>query len=127
MTREEARKAAEVMLAYADGKEIEYKCHNFSDASWLKTIDGEPLFNWYTTDYRIKKEPTYRPFRDKEECWAEMQKHKPFGWVVYDYWYDLVCGVSEKTCKITEGPICYKDAFEYLSFPDGTPFGIKEE
>ena len=26
MTKEEARKAAEVMTAYADGKEIEFKC-----------------------------------------------------------------------------------------------------
>ena len=27
---------------------------------------------------RIKKEPKFRPFKDAEECWNEMQKHQPF-------------------------------------------------
>lgn len=30
-------------------------------------------------DYRIK--PEYRPFKDAKECFEEMQKHKPYGWV----------------------------------------------
>ena len=32
MTREEARKAAEVMMAYADGKDIEFR--KFGDTFW---------------------------------------------------------------------------------------------
>ena len=28
-------------------------------------------------------EPSYRPFVTKEECWGEMLKHQPFGWI-YD-------------------------------------------
>ena len=31
-------------------------------------------------------EPKYRPFKNAEECWQEMQKHQPFGWIT------LQCG-----------------------------------
>ena len=68
MTREEARKAAEVMMAYAEGKEIEHFDEYIND--WDKVDD--PKFNWGIDVYRIKKEPTYRPFKNKEECWAEI-------------------------------------------------------
>ena len=81
MTREEARKAAEVMMAYADGKNVEYKRLTFSGDSWCEIVGGEPVFDWHHAYYRIKKESTYRPFKDKEDCWAEMQKHQPFGWM----------------------------------------------
>ena len=57
MTREEARKAAEVMLAYVNGEEIEYTvkgCNN-----WMK-VDS-PSFNW-DWEYRIKpKQPKFDP------------------------------------------------------------------
>lgn len=52
MTREKAKKAAEVMLAYADGKEIQY----YDDC--FKWIDvNEPAFDWFKREYRIKQEP----------------------------------------------------------------------
>lgn len=50
MTREEARKAAEVMLAYADGKEIEWS--HRGEEKWLEV--GGPDFNWDHLKYRIK-------------------------------------------------------------------------
>lgn len=78
MTEEKARKAAEVMIAYAEGKEIEFKPLDYN--TWCNVI-GDPLFDWSHNDYRIKSKPKYRPFKDKEECWTEMQKHQPFGWV----------------------------------------------
>lgn len=116
MTREEARKAAEVMLAYAEGKEIE-GLH--SSDGWI--ILEEPLFNWDRTEYRIKPEPTYRPFKDKEECWNEMQKHQPFGWVkgINDNTYRSILSINDSGF--------YKDTFDEFTFADGTPFGIKEE
>lgn len=122
MTREEARKAAEVMMAYADGKEIEI----FNSIKEWK-ISQCPAFNWGECHYRIKKEPTYRPFKDKEECWAEMQKHQPFGWVMAReaFRQGLIIG----NCYICLEGITfdYNEAFEEVKFLDGTPFGIKEE
>ena len=78
MDRNEARKAAEVMLAYADGKEIEWKDKN-SSSKWVP--NERIYFNWEINDYRVKPESKYRPFKDAEECWQEMQKHQPFGWI----------------------------------------------
>ena len=50
MTREEARKAAEVMLAYADGKEIEFLNNS---REWKSSLN--PVFNWEIFKYRNKK------------------------------------------------------------------------
>ena len=123
MTREEARKAAEVMMAYADGKEIESKRRIFSNDSWYEIKNGEPVFNWQNCDYRIKKEPKlksiYRPFKDKEECWNEMQKHRPFGWVKNTGLLTCLTSIGDTTD--------FNYAYEVLCFADGTPFGIKEE
>ena len=33
--------------------------------------------------YGKPTEPTYRPFKSKEECWQEMIKHQPFGRVFF--------------------------------------------
>lgn len=79
--------------------------------------------------YRIKSEPKYRPFKTQEECWNEMLKHQPFGWVKSPRG-ELFC-----IDKVFEEGIVYKHSSchfnEYLegqySFVDGTPFGIKEE
>lgn len=119
MTREEARKAAEVMMAFADGKEVE-----FLDPLGNWSSDTTPTFNWFNFDYRIKPKqkpkPTYRPFKDKEECWEEMQKHQPFGWVIdkntKDYQNLLILGGAG-----------YELLFQHSVFADGTPFGIMEE
>lgn len=115
MTREKARKAAEVMLAYADGKEIELFSRYAMD--WIKA--DAPNFNWESINYRIQPEPTYRPFKDKEECWEEMQKHQPFGWVKHTG--SLICLTS------IDDTTDFNRYYEILSFADGTPFGIKEE
>lgn len=41
-----------------------------------------PHFDCDSKIYRINKPGVnYRPFANEEECWQEMQKHQPFGWV----------------------------------------------
>lgn len=66
-------------------------------------------------------EPTYRPFKDREECWQEMLKHQPFGWIKN----------TEDGDYYQMGNIHNKMDFKYLlriyQFADGTPFGIKED
>lgn len=134
MTREEARKAAEVMLAYANGKEIEtlrfeeyVPCENPS-FNW---IDGKGIEN-----YRIKPKPRYRPFKTQEECWNEMLKHQPFAFLSSANGYDWfsICRVFEEEGipKITFASNPYSDydmtkVFDTFQFADGIPFGIKEE
>lgn len=66
-------------------------------------------------------EPTYRPFKDKEECWNEMLKHQPFGWIknTKGGGYYQMGNVHNKTD--------FKDLLRICQFADGTPFGIKED
>ena len=120
MTREEARKAAEVMLAYADGKQIEYKVRGGDEWRPINELDT-PLFDWNSTKYRIKPESTYRPFKNKEECWAEMQKHRPFGWLKHkeDGYLTCLIDVKDDVNFIVDN--------EKFTFADETPFGINEE
>ena len=124
MTREEARKAAEVMLAYANGEEIEIAYSNSSH----QTVTS-PEFNWGKVEYRVKSKPTYRPFKDKEECWNEMLKHHPFGWVkeISSEMLYLINGISDMSIVIMEDISSFKEAMNIYEFKDGTPFGIKEE
>ena len=127
MTREEARKAAEVMLAYANGEEIETLC--FGDYIPCEN----PSFNWVDgksiKNYRIKPKPRYRPFKTQEECWNEMLKHQPFGWVkeISSEMLYLINGMSNESIVIMEDINSFKEAMNIYEFKDGTPFGIKEE
>lgn len=128
MTREKAKEAAEVMMAYADGKEIEFKCKKAEN--WrLCQEKGVLFFNWQDSEYRIKKEPTYRPFKNKEECWEEMLKHQPFGWIRNGVYYQLIRNINNAFIYVDDFVMGfnYKEALCNFTFIDGTPFGIKEE
>lgn len=128
MTKEEARKAAEVMMAYADGKEIEFKTKKAEN--WrLCEERGVLFFNWQDSEYRIKKEPTYRPFKNAKECWEEMLKHQPFGWIRNGKYYQLIRNVNNASIYVDYfvKEFNYKEALGEFIFIDGTPFGIKEE
>lgn len=128
MTREKARKAAEVMMAYAEGKEIEFKTKKAEN--WqLCEEKGELFFNWQDSEYRIKKEPTYRPFKNAKECWAEMLKHQPFGWIRNGVYYQLIRNVNNASIYVDYfvKEFNYEEALGEFIFIDGTPFGIKEE
>lgn len=66
-------------------------------------------------------EPTYRPFKTKDECWDEMLKHKPFGWI-----YHKVCNCYAPIRVDIEDNTGFKSFFNLYTFADGTPFGILE-
>lgn len=128
MTREEAKKAAEVMSAFAEGKKIEYKVREGDEWRPINELDT-PLFDWNSTEYRIKKEPTYRPFTNAQECWEEMHKHSDFGWVRRGTHY-LNIGELNITFVLLEASddvFVFEDAFNKFTFIDGSPFGFKEE
>ena len=128
MTREEARQAAEVMMAYAEGKEIELNGRSSCGCQmWEETSD--PTFNWYDFMYRTKTKPKYRPFKTREECWEEMMKHRPFGWVkeISSEMLYLINGISDMSIVIMENIDSFKEAMNIYEFKDGAPFGVVEE
>ena len=113
MTREEAKELLPIIQAFAEGKTVEHL-----DVDKWEEIEN-PLFCAGPKRYRIKSEPKYRPFKDKEECWQEMQKHQPFGWIKKNGNYINITLVA--------GSSSYSAGLKNLTFVDGTPFGIKEE
>lgn len=52
MTRLEARQAAEIMLAYSDGKQIEFRRAQ-SEEEWK--VAAYPFFDWLRFEYRVYK------------------------------------------------------------------------
>lgn len=129
MTREEAKELIPIIQAFAEGKEIESRCIKGDKSLWYD--DEDPTFD-NDLEYRIKPEPKYYPFANVEECWNEMKKHQPFGWVKdnKDGHYALVTSVltDEKEVYIDgiSGLNLYT-AINYYTFVDGTPFGVKVE
>lgn len=81
----------------------------------LREVTVEDILN-ITID-----EPKYRPFKDTEECWNEMQKHEPFGWLKSKNENYLNVLGSINNAKN------YQYLFDNFTFADGTPFGIKED
>ena len=125
MTVQEIREAAKVMEAYTNGKKIQYLN---DDNGWIDAPN--PLFDWDNCVYRIKPEDTYRPFKTQEECWNEMLKHQPFGWVRSKKYNALlwnVTSINKDDITIICDYYKFHRAFECFEFTDGTPFGIKEE
>jgi hypothetical protein len=85
---------------------------------------------WNNTEYRIKPEPKYRPFANAEECWAEMLKHQPFGWIKCKEGYFNIVYVDDYYVGLADPDgssisLASKNSYQDNTFADGTPFGIK--
>lgn len=135
MNRKEAAELLPILVAFAEGKVIE--CRTKPSAlrkGWRDINDWveiEDIAYWSNVEYRIKpkSESKYRPFKDTEECWQEMLKHQPFGWVkekernvrtVINY-------VHNDGVMFSCGSVLFERLFDIYTFADGTPFGVKLE
>ena len=123
MTREEAKELLPIIQAFVEGKAIQYKTKY---VDWIET----DCPTWVKqSQYRIKPEPKYRPFRTQEECWNEMHNHPDFGWVVAEdskiMYHIYVVGIGY--VLIDGMSISFSETFAEYEFTDGTPFGIKEK
>ena len=126
MTREEAKQILPIIQAFAEGKVIECR----EKDKWYKVLEICNEMN--PQDYRIKPEPKYRPFKDAEECWQEMLKHQPFGWLKGDKCFYNIVSVSNIDVSMANvsGDIVTLDFSEVMednTFADGLPFGVKVE
>ena len=129
MTREEAKRRAELYSALAEGKTIQVQ--NPNEGEWFDVKIETLRSICEELKYRIKPESQYRPFKTQEECWNEMLKHQPFGWVRNNDTQRL-CNIGSigrnNYGVVIDNSILYFDlAFNTCNFVDGTPFGIKEE
>lgn len=135
MDRNQAKEFYHILQAYAEGKVIE--CRTKPSAlskSWRDMNDWTEMKDityWSNIEYRIKPESKYRSFKDAEECWTEMQKHQPFGWVKSkeDGSRSLITLIiSEENIDINcIGGFTLDNIMKRFTFADGAVFGILEE
>ena len=135
MDRNQAKEFYPFLQAFAKGEAIE--CRTKPSAvkgtsvpnNWTEMTEIE---FWNNTEYRIKPEPKYRPFKDAKECWAEMLKHQPIGWVKRkgNEHYSLITDVDDIKYGIS---LNERSGFDMnyvwvnYTFADGTPFCVKVE
>ena len=138
MDRNQAKEFYPILQAFAEGKAIE--CRTKPSAlskSWQGMNDWTEIKEigyWDNIEYRIKPEPKYRPFKDAKECWQEMQKHQPFGWIISQNGEvnSLIIFIDNEGIVIGDrnngviGFVTATDLFK-IKFADGTPFGVKVE
>lgn len=137
MNRIEAKEFYPFLQAFAEGKIIETRRKPSAikgtsvPNDWTKMKEIE---FWNNTEYRIKPESKYRPFKDAKECWAEMLKHQPFGWLISQNGEvnSLIIFIDNEGIVIGDrnngviGFVTATDLFK-IKFADGTPFGVKVE
>lgn len=130
--KEEVKSVMNIIQAFADGKTIQ--AIDPYDDEWCNQtkLNFKALFEG---QYRIKPDSKaktkYRPFANAEECWNEMQKHQPFGWVkdneTQSFFVCKAFGNLLFSIGIEDKPYNYNEVLRDYTFADGTPFGIKME
>ena len=130
MDKEQAKELWPIIKAFAEGKQIEIKSK--AKGSYWNVLEENDMqyIDFKKCDLRIKPEPKYRPFASAKECFEEMQKHKPYGWVkdaskMYNITIIRDDGIIVNT-SIDGGLYNFESSLN-LKFADGTPFGIIED
>lgn len=132
MTREETKAIMPIIQAYAEGKVIQYS-PNMGNTWYDVAEDVNHDFNINIYEYRIKPEPTYRPYHNLKECFRDMKNHEPFGYIRQKQKGDLELVVGtlydeHEYLKLSVSCISQLNTvFERYTYFDGTPFGVKKE
>ena len=127
-----------ILQAYAEGRIIECRTKPSSikgtdvPNDW---VEMKEIGFWDNIEYRIKPDSKakakYRPFANVEECWTEMKKHQPFGWIKSkeDGSRSLITLIiSEENIDINcIGGFNSDKIMKRFTFDDGAVFGILEE
>ena len=124
----EAKELLPIIQAFAEGKTIQ----DWINDTWK---DKEYTSFGELSQSPIKPQPKYRPFKSKEECWNEMLKHQPFGWLKNKKSGNtgLIGSIytGKEVCIIwatnQEDAYNVSNVFNDYVFADGEPFGIKEK
>ena len=135
MNRKEAKEFYPFLQAFAEGRVIECRTKpsavkgTYIPNDWTEMKEIE---FWNNTEYRVKPEQKYRPFMDAKECWQEMQKHQPFGWIKgkegehHSLITSIIADEEEVYINGISGFVL-DEVMEHYTFADGLPFGVKDE
>ena len=129
----EIQRLLPIFQAMAEGRTIQTKNGN----GWIDIDGDEDGLNLdslidYQDCFRIKPEPKYRPFANAEECWGDMQKHQPFGWIKCKEGYFNIVYVNDEYAGLADKDdsailLASENSYKDNTFKDGTPFGMKVE
>lgn len=135
MDRNQAKEFYPILQAFAEGRVIECRTKpSFIEGTDVSNdwTEIKEIEYWNNTEYRIKPEVKFRPFANAEECWQEMLKHQPFGWIKCKEGYfnivyvdDYYVGLADKDNSSIL--LASKNSYQDNTFKDGTPFGMKVE
>ena len=125
MTREQAKEILPIIQSFVEGKAIQDKIEGVT--GWCDTDEINFEFEGQKIIHRIKPE-SHRPFENQEECWNEMMKHEPFGWVkrIDTGTFAHISAVSQDFILFNNEKFYREDIFDCYTFIDGAPFGIME-
>ncbi len=133
INKETIQKLNPLFQAIAEGKTIQVE----SGDDWMDIDFGGEGVNASTLItcpecYRIKPEAKYRSFKNAEECWQEMSKHQPFGWIKCKEGYFNIVYVDDDYAGLADPDgssilLASKNSYQDNTFYDGTPFGMKVE
>lgn len=137
MDRNQAKEFYPFLQAFAKGEAIE--CRTKPSAVKGTSVPNDwteikEIEFWNNTEYRVNPKLMYRPFKNAEECWKEMLKHQPFGWLISQNGEvnSLIISIDNEGLIIGDrnngvmGFVTATDLFK-IKFADGTPFGVKVE
>ena len=132
MDRNQAKEFYPFLQAFAEGRVIE--CRTKPSAVKGTSVPNDwteikEIGYWDNIEYRVKPEPKFRPFKDAEECWAEMQKHQPFGWLKSkeNGYYSFITMLNNRFRLNGYDGWWFDDTIKKFTFADGTTFGVKED
>ena len=130
MDKEKTKDLIKILKAFLEGETIEQRSRSQENPQpqWL-THYGD-CWDLMKYEYRIKPKPQYRPFKDIDECWAEMKNHQPFGWIKINGNYTNIVDFDTTgaffRAKQKWWATNRDDMSEnIITFADGTPFGMK--
>lgn len=136
MTTEEK---IEVMKAFTEGKQIQFLSH---ETNQWEDVRQYPLWDWPHYEYRVKPEPTYRPYKDVNEMLDDLTKRldENYGGIQHPVfsgmWLkrndceveEMIAGTNQSNSYVLIGTkwISLETIFHQYNYLDGTRFGIKE-
>ena len=136
MDRNQAKEFYPILQAYAEGRVIECRTKpSFIEGSDVPNdwTEMKEIEYWNNIEYRIKQqsEAKFRPFNTEEEFWQEIRKHEPF--IKYKVIesskdvYLIIQRIKTDGIETDVERLDFETAFEWFTFADGTPFGVKVE
>jgi len=121
----------EVMQAYKEGKKIQ--CKPKAGNLWCDEVD--PLWNFFVSDYRVKPDSKYRPYKDTEEMIADWKKRfnkttatysMPLIWVTNHKVNSVITDYAKYAVMVSGTFQSLETLYEECIYLDGSPCGKKE-